>query len=134
MNDRSTGRRGVAGLLAVFALYFGLFAWFAPPRVLFSKDPVIVIDYALHVYQVDRALAAFRASRQLWGWDPLMLAGHPAGALEDLTSKGTELFVIGLRSLGVHPAVAFNLFIALVMALVPFVGYASARLFGLTRG
>lgn len=133
MNDRSTGRRGVAGLLAVFALYFGLFAWFAPPRVLFSKDPVIVIDYALHVYQVDRALAAFRASRQLWGWDPLMLAGHPAGALEDLTSKGTELFVIGLRSLGVHPAVAFNLFIALVMALVPFVGYASARLFGLTR-
>jgi hypothetical protein len=129
----SKGRRWLAALLAAFALYFALFAWFAPPGVLFSKDPVIVVDYALHAYQVDRALTAFRGSGALWGWDPLVLAGHPAGALEDLTSKGTELFVIGLRALGMHAGVAFNLFIALVMALVPFVGYASARLFGLDR-
>ncbi|MBK7579917.1 MAG: hypothetical protein IPI67_06885 [Myxococcales bacterium] len=122
-----------AALVAVFGFHFALLAWFAPPRVLFSKEPVVVVDYALHAYQVDRALTAFRGSGALWGWDPLVLAGQPAGVAEDLTSKGTELFVIGLRALGIHAGLGFNLFIVLVMSLVPFVGYASARLFGLDR-
>lgn len=129
----SSGRRWGAALAAVFAVHFALLTWFAPPRVLFSKEPVVVVDYALHAYQVDRALSAFRASGQLWGWDPLVLAGQPAGVAEDLTSKGTELFVIALRALGVHAGLGFNLFIALVMSLVPFAGYACARLFGLDR-
>jgi len=130
---RPNASRFAAGLAAVLGLHFALLAWFAPPRVLFSKEPVVVVDYALHAYQVDRALSAFRGSGRLWGWDPLLLAGQPAGVAEDLTSKGTELFVIGLRALGVHAGLAFNLFIALVMALVPVVGWLSARLFRLDR-
>lgn len=128
----NAGRWG-ASLAAIFALHFALLTWFAPPRVLFSKEPVAVVDYALHAYQLDRALTAFRESGRLWGWDPLVLAGQPAGVAEDLTSKGTELFVIALRSLGVHAGFGFNLFILVVMALVPFAGWASARLFGLDR-
>jgi hypothetical protein len=119
--------------LSVVGLHVLLLFHFAPPRVLFSKDPVVMIDYALHTYQVDRALTAWRGWGKLWGWDPFVLAGQPAGVAEDLTSKGTELFIIGLRSLGVHAGFAFNLFIFLVLVLVPFAGWASARLFGLDR-
>lgn len=127
------GKRALLALFAVIGLHVALVFHFAPPRVLFSKEPVVMIDYALHAYQVDRALTAYRGWGKLWGWDPHVLAGQPAGVAEDLTSKGTELFVIGLRALGVHAGFAFNLFIALVMLAVPFSAFASARLFGLSR-
>jgi hypothetical protein len=120
-------------LAAVVALHLALLAYFAPPKLLFSKQPVQTVDYALHLYQVDRAREAFRGWHKLWSWDPQVLAGQPAGVVEDLTSKGTELFVIGLSALGVHPAFAFNLVIILVHLMLPFVAYGSARLFGLSR-
>jgi hypothetical protein len=129
---RSRARRKAA-LALVVGLHLALCAYFAPPRVLFGKDPVVMVDYALHVYQVDRALKAFRGWGKLWAWDPLQLAGQPAGVAEDLTSKGTELFVIGLRALGVHPGFAFNLFIVLGFLLLPAAAWASARLFDLSR-
>jgi hypothetical protein len=127
-------RSGVrAAFGAVVGLHLALIAYFAPYQNLFSKDPIVMVDYALHAYQVDRALIAFRHWHKLWGWDPFVLAGQPAGVAEDLTSKGMELFVIGLRYLGVHSGFAFNLFIAIVMLSVPFAAYAAARLFELTR-
>jgi hypothetical protein len=123
-----------AALVLTIVLHLGLLAYFAPPRVLLAKEPVATIDYSLHAYQVDRALGAFRQAGALWAYDPLLLAGQPAGVTEDLTSKGTELFVIGAARLGLHPGLAFNLFILLVLLALPAAGYASARLFGLTRG
>ena len=122
-----------AALGAVLALFLGLLAWFAPPSLLFSKQPVVSYDYALHAYQVERALNAFRSSGALWAYDPLVLAGQPAGVVEDLTNKGTELFVIGLAALGLHPAFAFNLFILLAHLAMPAACWASARLFGLSK-
>jgi hypothetical protein len=123
-----------AALTLTIALHLALLAYFAPPRVLLAKEPVATIDYSLHAYQVDRALGAFRQAKALWAYDPLLLAGQPAGVTEDLTSKGTELFVIGAAALGLHPGFAFNLFILLVLLMLPAAGYASARLFGLSRG
>ncbi len=123
-----------AALAATIALHLALLAYFAPPRVVFGKEPVVTIDYALHAYQIDRALGAFRQAGALWAYDPLLLAGQPAGVTEDLTSKGTELFVIGAAALGIHPGFAFNLFIVLVLLAVPAAAYGSARLFGLSRG
>jgi hypothetical protein len=128
--ERARERTGVALLLTI-ALHLGLSAYFAPPRVLFSKEPVMFSDYALHYYQTERALSAFHGWGKLWGWDPLVLAGQPAGALEDLTTKGTELFVIGLRELGVDAGFAFNLFIVLGFVLLPAAAWAGARLFDL---
>lgn len=110
-----------------------LLGYFAPPSVMFSKQPVLTIDYALHVYQVDRAAIAFGEHRALWGWDPLMLAGQPAGVVEDLTSKGTELFVIGLGALGVHRGFGFNLFILLVHLGLPVSAWLTGRLLRLGR-
>lgn len=120
-------------LASILGLHFGMLAYFAPPREVLTKEPVLTIDYALHVYQVDRALGAFRQAGALWAWDPQLLAGQPAGVTEDLTSKGTELFVIGAAALGLHPGFAFNLFILLVLAGLPLAAWASGRLFDLDR-
>ncbi len=119
--------------LLVIGGFLGLLAWFARPAVVFSKQPVATGDYALHAYQVDRALNAFRGWGKLWAYDPLLLAGQPAGVVEDLTSKGTELFVIALAKLGVSAGFAFNLFILLVHLGMPAAGWASARMFRLSQ-
>jgi hypothetical protein len=131
LRRRPLGFRAAFG--GVVALHLALLAYFAPPGLMFSKRPVITADYALHVYQVQRALEAFKGWGKLWGYDPLLLAGQPAGVVEDLTSKGTELFVIALNSVGVHPGFAFNLFIVVTHLAVPLLGYATARFFELSR-
>ncbi len=127
------GRIATAVLLGVaLAAHLGLIAVFAPPRLMFSANPVSTIDYSLHVYQVDRARRAFQGFGKLWSYDPQTLAGQPAGAIEDLSSKSVELFVIALARLGVEPMRAFNLYILLVHLLVPFCAFAAARLFRLS--
>lgn len=126
-------RRLVVALcfLGVLVLHLALLLYFAPPKVVFSREPVMSIDYALHYYQVDRAQRALTGWGRLWSYDPLLLAGQPAGAIEDLSSRTLELFVVGLHKLGVPRGLAFNLYILLVHLLVPFLGYLAARLFEL---
>jgi len=119
--------------MAVVALHLALLLYYAPPRVMFSARTELTADRALHVYQVQRAREAFKGWGALWAYDPGQLAGQPAGVEEDLTSKGTELFVIALSHFGVALGLALNLFIVIVQLAVPFVGYASARLFDLDR-
>ncbi len=120
-------------LACAVLLHLGLTYHFAPPAVMLEDNPVNAIDYSLHVYQVDRARKAFEGWGEFWSYDPQVLAGQPAGALEDLTSRGMELFVIGLTSLGVAQGLAFNLFILLIHLLVPLCAWLTARLLGLDR-
>ncbi len=134
MTDVQAGSvRRWAGFAAVVALHLVLLLYYAPPRVMFSARPVLTADHSLHVYQIQRAREAFHGWGALWAYDPGQLAGQPAGVEEDLTSKGTELFVIALSRFGVPLGLAFNLFILIVQLIVPFVAYASARLFDLDR-
>ena len=120
-------------LLGLSLLLHGLLVlYFFPPRVVAGGEPVGAIDYALHQYQADRARQAFEGWGKLWGYDPQVLAGHPAGALEDLTSKGLELFVITLGQLGVNSVLAFNLFILVVHLCVPLLAWLTAWLLGLS--
>jgi hypothetical protein len=130
---RRARRWPALALLAVaLALHLALLLYFAPPRVMFAADPVATIDYSLHAYQVDRARKAYGGWGQLWSYDPQQLAGQPAGAIEDMSSKSLIFFVIALSKLGVHPSRAFNLYILLVHLLVPLLAFLAARLFGLT--
>ena len=119
-------------LLTALVLHALGVLYFARPSVIFGPEPVGAIDYTLHYYQVDRARQAFEGWGRLWAYDPQVLAGHPAGALEDLTSKGLELFVIGLGQLGVGQVLAFNLFILVVHLLVPLWAFLTAWLLGLS--
>ena len=124
-------RRSRFALFALVGLHYAMVLHFLPPDVIFKKTPIYDIDYSLHYYQVDRAVKAFRSTGKLWGYDPRVLAGHPAGAIEDVSFKAVELFVIALRAMRVHPAVAYNLFIFLVHLLMPFAALFAARLFRL---
>jgi hypothetical protein len=124
---------GRAVLAVAATLHLALLAYYTPLRAVFSNTPFHTYDYALHVYQVDRAARAFEGFGHLWSYDPFLLAGQPAGAVEDLTSKSLELFVIAARALGVRTWVAFDAYVLLVELGLPFVGYAAARLFDLSK-
>lgn len=114
-------------------LQVALLLYFAPWRLLASTTPISTYDYGLHVYQVERADAAFRQFGHLWSYDPFVLAGQPAGVVEDLTSKSVEVFATALGRLGIPLGFAFNLYIVLAHLGVPFAGWAAARLFGFER-
>lgn len=129
---RASGIGAHAGLLCVLFVQAASLFYFAPVWKLLQGKPLGGADYLLHSYQIDRALKAFEGSGMLWGYDPLMLAGKPSGVVEDLTSKATELFVIGLHTQGVSPATALSIFVFGVWLSVPLLGYASARLFSLS--
>jgi hypothetical protein len=118
-------------LLLLFGLHLALTLHFAPPSVMFSDQPTYTIDFALHYYQVDSAKQNFAQSGRLWGYDPTMLAGHPIGAIEDLSSKSIELWVIALTSMGLSQGKAFNLYVLLVHLLLPFCALLTAWLFRL---
>ncbi len=118
-------------LLLLLWVHLLLVLHFAPPGAVLSGEPPFAVDYPLHYYQTDRAVQSFEGFGRLWGWDPLVLAGHPVGALEDLGNKTVEIFVITLTRLGCEQALAFNLFIVLVHLLVPFAAWATGILFQL---
>jgi hypothetical protein len=119
---------GAAGLLHLALLFY-----FTPLNVPLSGLPFHTFDYALHAYQVDRAVQAFQHTGHLWSYDPFVLSGHPAGAIEDVTSKSIELFVVAASRLGANPWVAFDVYVLLVHLAMPFAAWKTARLFDLSR-
>jgi hypothetical protein len=127
------GRRAATLFGVAAALHVGLLAYFTPRGLLFSGKPIHEYDYALHAYQVDRAAAAWKMTGHFWSYDPFMLAGQPANVFEDVTNKALELFVIVATRIGSNPWIAFNVYVFLIHASVPIVGWVSARLFGLSR-
>lgn len=120
-----------AVLAGAGVLHAALLAYFVDPRLLRPNEPVISYDYALHFYQVRRAVETLRTWGEGFSYDPFVLAGQPAGAVEDLTSKSAELFVLAASTLGAPLAAAFNLYVLLVHLGLPLAGYAAARLFRL---
>ncbi|NRA32590.1 MAG: hypothetical protein HRU17_04550 [Polyangiaceae bacterium] len=120
-------------LLGFGFLYLAIMAYFVPPAVVFSDEPIITFDYSLHAYQMARALEAFNGWGTLHSYDPFVLAGQPAGTLEDLTSKSAELFVIALARFQVPATTAYNVYVALVHLLMPVSMYWAAYRFGLSQ-
>lgn len=136
MTDGSARKDGIVtlGLLvAAAALHLGLLAYYLPRGLFASGQPILEFDYSLHAYQVTRALAAFQQTGRLWGYDPSSLAGQPVNAVEDLTSKSLELFVLAATRLGARPWGAFNAYILGAHLALPLGAWASARCLGFTR-
>src|SRR5215470_9263031 len=120
-------------LLGAALLHAALLTYVFPWKAFAERLPVFEYDYALHAYQVDRAVSAFRTAGRLHSYDPFVLAGQPAGAVEDLTSKSLEYFVILADTAGVNRWVAFDVYVLLVHTVLLPLAWASARLFGFSR-
>ncbi len=118
--------------LGVWALHLSLLGQLLPLSLFIHDVPVSGFDFALHLYQFQRAAQSFSEVGQLWSYDPLFLAGQPAGVLEDLTSKGSELWIIAGARVGLSLARSLYLLLLVTHLLVPVLGWASARLFGLS--
>jgi hypothetical protein len=106
---------------------------FIPPSAFSGSDPVPGYDFEFHAFEIWSVVEALDEWGRSWAWDPHLLAGYPTGTVFDTDSKGWEILVFSLGTIGIPTAVAFNLFVLLAHLLLPAVVFASARLFGLGR-
>lgn len=118
---------------AVLAVHLLLTFHFLPPSIVFDDRPVPLFDHELHAGEVWAVTGAMDGWGRSWAYDPLLLAGYPAGALFNVGGHGRELFVFVLWKLGVDRAVGFNVSVLLAHLLLPLVVWWSARLFDLGR-
>ncbi len=133
VEERAEKRRARWALAGVVTVHLALVAYYFPPALLVGGEPIATYDHAMHVYQAARAVEAFRGWGQLWSYDPFVLAGQPANAVEDLTSKSLELWVIALSYFGVSLSKAYNAYVLVVHLALPWCVHAAARTFRLDR-
>lgn len=119
--------------LALIGYHLYLISVFMPFSKVASNQPLFNVDYALHYYQVERAVDAFEKSGRLWSYDPSQLAGYPTGVIEDMSVRSLQLFVIALHKLGVDNVVAFNLYALFVMLTVPFLAWIVGFIYRLSE-
>ncbi|MCK5798460.1 MAG: hypothetical protein KAI47_14815 [Deltaproteobacteria bacterium] len=130
-SGRAMGRYFVLWI-ALAAIHMSLLSVFIPFGDLASSEPILDIDYALHYYQAQRAQEAFEQSGKLWSWDPSQLAGYPTGAIEDMSARSLQIFVIALAKLGVPLVTAFNLYAFLLVSILPLLALLAAWLYRLS--
>ncbi len=107
--------------------------YYERPALIFGPEPNSWLDFDTHIEQVWRVTEALDGWGKAWAYDVQLLAGYPNGTIFDADNKGWELWTFALWKLGLPRGTAFNLFILLSHLMVPFVAYASARLFRLDR-
>ncbi|MFI5307064.1 MAG: hypothetical protein ACHQ53_06925 [Polyangiales bacterium] len=120
----------VLAALALAGVHFTLCNHFVPLRAVLAPAPLQGDDFDLHIGQTYRVLQGLDGWGKAWVYDVQLLAGQPEGTIFDADNKGCEIFTYALWKLGLHEAVAFNLFVWLSTALGPLVVFAAARVFG----
>jgi hypothetical protein len=129
------GKRFAFGLAAaaLVALHVGLVNHFLPLSSVLDHEPVSGDDFDLHIGQVYRVLQGLEGWGKSWVYDVELLAGQPEGTISDSGSKGWELWVFAVTRLGIDKAIAFDLFVLLVMLSPPLSIFVAGRLFGMGR-
>ena len=105
---------------------------FLKPGDIFSNSPIYTDDYAMHFSQCISTKRFLSSDGKCWGYDPFFLAGLPRGALVNADNKAWELLFFALSPLS--EGVAFKAYLILFLLLYPFLLYAAARNFNLSRG
>lgn len=124
--------RGHGGMFVGFAaIHAALVLGSIPLRVVFGAKPFGGPDYQTH-FQHTHTLTRALAEGRLWVYDPMMLAGYPAGLFFDVDNKAHFLFCTVLHRLGVPLATAFNLFTLVSAIAMPISLWLAARLLGVS--
>ena len=107
----------------------GLAFLFVPVTGLFDHQPVIEQDWGLHFHHLKSMEEFWRHDRQLWGYNPLFMAGYPSNTIQDLSIKLFEFLSLSLSALGLDVTQAFKLTVYIATASVPWMIFFAARNF-----
>lgn len=122
--------RGRGLVLGSLLVHVGLLLYGMPPAVVFGPLPFGSPDYQTHFQHTHTLSRALDELGRLWVYDPMMLAGYPAGLFFDVDNKLHFLWCTLLRSVGVALPVAFNSFALVSALLMPVSLWLAARLLG----
>ena len=125
-------RKRVIAWTVLFVLHIAYLAYAIPPSVIFSDLPYDGVDYQTHYEQLKIVKELLEKYGHLWGYDPFLLAGQPAGLIFDVDNKAYFLFTFGLIKAGVSTPVAYKIFTPFVSLLAPICIWLAAGLFGMT--
>ena len=123
--DDKTSLLLVGGIFVIHCL--GLASLFAPLSGLFNNQPVIEQDWGLHFHHLKSMAAFWHQDRNIWGYNPLFVAGYPSNTIQDLSIKFFEFAALGLATFGLAPIQWFKLLAFLAMAGIPWFMYFAAR-------
>ena len=124
------GREGRGIFAGSLLLHLALVLYGMPPTVVFGRAPFGSPDYQTHFQHTHTLTRALDELGRLWVYDPMMLAGYPAGLFFDVDNKAHFLFCTLLRWIGVPLPVAFNVFSLLSALMMPVSLWLAARLMG----
>lgn len=113
----------------IYGIHLFLILYALPIDVLLDPRPFDGTDYQTHYQQLTTLTEMVDTFGHLWGYDPNLLAGQPAGLIFDVDNKLHFLFAYGLHKAGLPLPLAFKLFTLLSCLLLPFSIWGAARLF-----
>ncbi|MCA9666019.1 MAG: hypothetical protein KC503_10540 [Myxococcales bacterium] len=119
--------------LAIFFVIYGLHVAVVfhaiRPSVIESPLNYEGVDYQTHLEQTKTIAYLLERYGHLWGYDPNLLAGQPAGLIFDVDNKLHFLFSYGIHRLtGARLIVAFKLFPLISSLLAPLILLLAARM------
>lgn len=101
----------------------------APPPAGELAEPIAFDDYALQYYYGQLGARLLRETGVTWGYDPNFMAGYPKNPLYYPSSKLYELSLFGQSLVGRRDtARAFNLTVFALVASLPLLAFAAARI------
>lgn len=117
-------------VLGAAGLHLAMLAYAMPLRLLLGPEPLGGPDYHTHFQHTHTLTRALTEHGRLWIYDPMMIAGYPAGLFFDVDNKAHFWFTTLLHRLGAPLPAAFNLFGLVSALLMPISLWLAARLLG----
>ncbi|MEY4575359.1 MAG: hypothetical protein RL701_62, partial [Pseudomonadota bacterium] len=132
--SRASGSALVCGALLLCIGQLGMLNHYVPIASLFSAQVFAGGSYERHFGQTLRLANARARWGESWLYDVQLDAGQPEGTLSNFDGKAWAFWVFQCGRAGVPASVAFNSFALLIMWLSPWIIFAVARNFQLSRG
>jgi hypothetical protein len=121
-------RATLAWASLIFLLHgLGVTLLFSPVAGLVDNQPVVEQDWGLHFHHITSMHEFWRVDQNLWGYNPLFMAGYPSNTIQDLSIKFFEIAALALTLFGLTPIQGFKILAFVAMTCVPWLMYFAAR-------